>query len=309
MVQPRDMIDAPLAQAAKVLAVLLAAFLLSAGTGPVLAAETLEFLGVKVEPYKGTYIVLKDVSIRALPDGKSKRKGSYKAGRRIQVVGFASGPWVAVREKGRDVGFVYENVLLPLIDGTLARDLIGKASAKGKPAIECRYIISFEGKSAVEGQVFEIADYDIVWDCMRGKRKIKFRTPMFITEAPYQLSQKRIFQITVDVLDLDRGYDEILSTFVVFNMEKSHVLYDGVSIAKYGHVPGTKNIPAKTVPEALKGAAVIALQTWNKAAWADLIKNMHKYPDPEPERKSPKKVQGKKKKLMRGFSLKTLLHR
>ena len=295
MVQPRDMIDAPLAQAAKVLAVLLAAFLLSAGTGPVLAAETLEFLGVKVEPYKGTYIVLKDVSIRALPKTKSKRKGSYKAGRRIQVVGFAPGAWVAVREKGRDVGFVYENVLLPLIDGTLARDLIGKASAKGKPATECRYIISFEGKSAVEGQVFEIADYDIVWDCNREKRKIKFRTPMFITEAPYPLSQKRVFQITVDVVDLDGGYDEIFSTFILFNMEKGLVLYDGVSNEKYGRVPATKKFPAKTVSQALKGAAQIALQVWNKAAWKDLIRDMPKYPDPIPKKPAPAKKPDKTK--------------
>ncbi len=295
MTDPRDMTAAPPVHTTKVLAVLLAAFLFMAGTGPAIAAESMEFRGVKVKPYKGTYVVLKDVSIRSLPKTKSKRLGSYKAGRRIDVVGFAAGAWVAVREKGRDVGFVYKKVLLPLIDGTLSRDLRGKASAKGKPATECRYIISFEGKSAVEGQVFEIADYDIVWECTRAKREIKFRTPMFITEAPYPLSQKRIFQITVDVLDLDRGYDEILSTFIVFNMEKGLVLYDGVSIAKYGHVPGTKNIPAKTAPEALKGAAAIALQTWNKAAWTNLIKNMHKYPDPEPEKKKPAKTKSKKK--------------
>ncbi len=295
MTEARDTISAPPVLAARVLAVLLAAFLFTAGTCPATAAESLEFRGVKVKPYNGTYVVLRDVSIRSLPKTKSKRVGSYKSGRRIQVVGFARGAWVAVREKGRDVGFVYEKVLLPLIDGTLARDLAGKASAKGKPATECRYIISFVGKSAVEGQVFEIADYDIIWDCTRGKRKIKFRTPMFITEAPYQLSQKRVFQITVDVLDLDRGYDEILSTFVLFNMEKGFVLYDGVSIKKYGNVPATKNVPAKTVPEALKGAAIISLQTWNKAAWADLIKTMAKYPDFEPEKKKPAKTKGKKK--------------
>jgi hypothetical protein len=294
MAEARDLIATPPVHDGRVLAALLVAFLFTATTGPVMAAEILEFRGVKVKPYNGTYVVLKNVSIRSLPKTKSKRVGSYKSGRRIQVVGFAAGAWVAVREKGRDVGFVYEKVLLPLIDGTLARDITGKASAKGNPATECRYIISFEGKSAVEGQVFEIADYDIVWDCTRGKRKIKFRTPMFITEAPYQLSQKRIFQITVDVLDLDRGYDEILSTFILFNMEKDLVLYDGVSIKKYGHSPATKKIPAKTIIEALKGSTVISLQTWNKAAWSDLIKNMHKYPDPEPKKKSLKKPKGKK---------------
>ncbi|NQV84579.1 MAG: SH3 domain-containing protein [Rhodospirillales bacterium] len=279
-----------------VLVVLLAVVLFSVVPGTASAAETVEFRGFKVEPYNGTYVVLNDVSIRAKPETKSERLGSYKAGRRIQVVGFAAGAWVAVREKGRDVGFVYAKVLLPLINGVLSRDLTGQilAKYKGEPDTDCRYTIRFEGKSAVEGQVFEIADYDIVWDCNRAKRKIKFRTPMFITEAPYQLSQKRIFQITVDVVDLDGGYDEILSTFVLFNMEKSLVIYDGVSIEKYGHPPATKNVAAKTLGQALKGAAEIALQTWNAAAWTDLIKNMPKYPDLVPEKSEPSETSGKK---------------
>ncbi|MBC8339927.1 MAG: SH3 domain-containing protein [Alphaproteobacteria bacterium] len=274
------------------------ACLIAVGAAPAASPEkSLKFLGVNLEPYSGTYVVLKDVTIRAAPKTKSKRLGSYKAGRRIQVVGFAGGAWVAVREKGRDVGFVYAKVLLPLIDGTLARDLTGKATAKGKakgePDTECRYIISFEGKSAVEGQVFEIADYDVVWDCVRGKRKVKFRTPMFITEAPYQLSEKRIFQITVDVVDLDRGYDEILSTFILFNMEKGEVLYDGVSLEAYGRTPAIKKAPAKTVEDALKETAGIALQVWNNAAWKDLIKKMPDYTDSAPENKKPEKPPGK----------------
>ena len=290
-----DRISASLVFTRVVLVALLAVavFTVSPATAP--AAEKLEFLGVKIEPYRGTYVVLRDVSIRAQPKTKSKRLGSYKSGRRLQVVGFAPGAWVAVREKGRDVGFVFSKVLLPLIDGALSRDLAGKvlAKRKGEPDANCRYTISFEGKSAVEGQVFEIADYDIVWDCTRGKRKVKFRTPMFITEAPYQLSQKRIFQITVDVVDLDGGYDEIFSTFVLFNMEKGFVQFYGVSIDKYGRIPASKKVVAKTLEQALKGATEIALRTWNPAAWKDLIKNMRKYPDPEPEKtksgKSPVK--------------------
>ena len=286
-----------------VLAALLAAGLFSGVPGKAFAAEkkaapkTLEFRGIKVKPYTGTFVVLRDVSIRAKPMTKSKRLGSYKAGRVLDVVGTAGSAWVAVRDKGREVGFVYSKVLLPLIDGTLARDLNGRASAKGKgpPVTDCSYRISFEGKSAVEGQVFEIADYDIVWDCTREKRKIKFRTPMFITEAPYPLTQKRVFQITVDVVDLDGGYDEIFSTFILFNMEKGLVLYDGVSIEKYGRVPATKKLTAKTVGQALKGAAQIALQVWNKAAWKDLIRDMPKYPDPIPKIPAPAKKPDKTK--------------
>ena len=222
-------------------------------SGGASAAEkkTLTFRGVKVKPITGTYIVLKDVRIRAKPKTKSKKLGIFKAGRRIHVVGKAASAWVAVREKGKDVGFVYDQVLLPLIDGTLDRDLKGRASVKGKDGPDCLYRISFEGKSAVEGQVFEIADYDVLWDCRIGSRKVKVRTPMFITEAPFLMGPKRIFQISIDILDLDRGYEEIFSTIVLFNLDKDRISFDGVSVQKYGRIPPLKEAPAQTVPEAL----------------------------------------------------------
>ncbi len=280
---------APAAVPSVVLALAFLAVIVIIAPGDASAAErkTLTFLGVKVKPIAGTYIVLRDVSIRARPKTKSKKLGSFKAGRRINVVGQAKGAWVAVREKGKDVGFVYDQVLLPLIDGTLDKDLKGRASVKGKGGADCLYLISFEGKSAVEGQVFEIADYDVLWDCRIGSRKVKFRTPMFITEAPFQLGPKRIFQISIDILDLDGGYEEIFSTIVLFNMDKDRIVFDGVSIEKYGRIPPVREAPAQTVPEALEAAVKMALGAWNKAAWNDLIKNIPKYPDPEPARKKP----------------------
>ena len=248
---------------------------LAAGSAvsPVRAAEekTVTFLGVKVTPHEGEYVVLKDVNVRAKPKTKSKKIGSLKAGRRVQVVAKAPGAWMAVRDGTKDLGFVYAPMLMPLIDGALAEDLTGKASVKGGAA--CAYRIRFEGKSQVEGQVFEIADYDVMWDCRVGKRKVRFRTPMFITEAPYQLGSKRIYQITVDVLDLYGGYDDILSTIILYDMDKNQVTFDGVSIKKYGQTPEEKTIKAGTVSEALTGAVRIALSAWNKSAWKDLIKN------------------------------------
>ena len=284
MLQIKDLITVPLVHSKIFLAFLLTAFIFTFWTGSGQATESIKFKGVQVKPYNGTYLVLKNVSIRSLPKTKSKQLGIYKSGRRVQVVGLAAGSWLAIRENGLDVGFVYKKFLLPLIDGTLTKDLTGVASSREKPTTDCKYTISFEGKSPVEGHFFEIADYDIIWKCTRAKKRIMFRTPMFITEAPYKLSQKRIFQITVDVLDQDRGYDEILSTFILFDVGKSLVFYDGVSIKKYGYVAYTKKIPAKSVVQALKGAAVIALKTWNKKAWKDLIRNMPKYPDPIPEK-------------------------
>ena len=254
-----------------------AVLLIALAVGPALAAEKktppkpMIFMGVKVQPLHGQYLVLKDVNIRARPKTKSKKVGSFKAGKRIDVVARAAGAWVAVREGGKDLGFVYDRILLPLIDGTLKKDLEGKTSVKG--GASCQYRIRFEGKSQVEGQVFEIADYDVFWDCLDGKRKVKFRTPMFITEAPYQLGTKRIFQISIDVLDIEGGYDDIFSTTLLYDKDKNRVAFDSVSIKKFGQTPVIKEIPAKTVPQALRAAVIITLATWNKSAWKDLIKN------------------------------------
>ncbi|HIC27890.1 MAG TPA: SH3 domain-containing protein [Rhodospirillales bacterium] len=271
-----------------------AAVLVAAFSGGAFAAEKKDvmFRGVKIKPQVGTYIVLKDVRIRSAPKTKSKKVGLFKAGSRIHVVGRAAFAWVAVRENGKDVGFVYDQVLLPLIDGTLENELTGKAASGVKGGATCDYTISFEGKSAVEGHIFEIADYDVLWDCRTGARKVKFRTPMFITEAPYQMGLKRIFQINIDILDLDGGYEEIFSTTILFNLDKDRIVFDGVNIEKYGKIPKTKIAKVTSVPEALTATVEMAIQAWNKAAWTDLIKNMPKYPDPLPVTKKSAKPVG-----------------
>ena len=288
MAQIKRMISVPLIHSKSFLAFVSATFFLILWMGSVEAAESIKFRNVNVKPYNETYVVTSDVSIRSLPNTKSKRLGRYKSGRRIQVVGLASSSWLAVREKGRDIGFVYKKYLLPLIDGTLESDLTGLAQSNEKPATNCKYTISFEGKSSVEGQFFEIADYDIIWKCKRAKKGVIFRTPMFIAEAPYKKSQKRIYQITIDVLDLDRGYDEILSTFILYDIEKRIVFFEGVSNKKYGSMSPASKFPVKSIAHALKVAAAIALKTWNKKAWKDLIKNMPKYSDPVPKKIIPK---------------------
>jgi hypothetical protein len=248
-----------------------AAVLLSAGLVPA-AEKTVTFLGQRVTAYAYGYIVLKDVNIRAKADTKSEKVGSLKEGDHVQSVARAPGGWLAIRDSSTDLGYVHESALLPLIDGALAKDIRGKAHTKDGP--NCDYVIRFEGKSPVEGQPFEIADYDVAWDCLLDGQKIGFRTPMFITEAPFQLNQKRVFQINVDVLDLYGGNEDILSTIMLYDQDRERVVFDSVTLQKYGRVPPAKEVPAKSVAEALDAAARLAVSVWNKSAWSDLIKNL-----------------------------------
>ncbi len=227
------------------------------------------FMGVTVKPHKGTYLVLRDVNIRARPETKSKKLGSLKRGKKVNVVARAGSAWLAVRgqSKGKikDLGFVFDQVMMPLIDGSLSKEL--KARVKTGGGVDCAYTIKFVGRSPIEGQIFQIADYDVFWDCLVAKEKVKFRTPMFMTEAPYQMGQKRIFQISVDVLDIDNDYDDIFSSVVLYEQDKNRVLFDSVSIEKFGQTPSPAKVGAKTVPEALIGAAKISALSWKNTVW------------------------------------------
>lgn len=247
-----------------------AAAALSAGAAA--KEKTITFLGETVTAYAHPYLVVKDVNIRAKSSTKSERVGSLKEGAHVQAVARAPGGWLAIRDGTTDLGFVHESALLPLIDGKIAKDIKGKVRVKDGPS--CDYVIHFEDKSPVEGQPFEIADYDVAWTCLLGGHKIGFQTPMFITEAPYQLNQKRIFQINVDMLDLYGGLEDILSTIMLYDQDRRRVVFDSVTVEKYGRPPPIKEMPAKTVAEALDGAARIAVSAWNTSAWSDLVKNL-----------------------------------
>jgi len=49
------------------------------------------FLGTKIKPKPGIYVVTKDVNVRAKPETKSKRVGRFRKGERITTVGKATG--------------------------------------------------------------------------------------------------------------------------------------------------------------------------------------------------------------------------
>jgi len=236
------------------------------------APDKFQFRGAEVKRLVGTYLVTKDVNVRAKPMTGSKRVGRYKRGDRIQVVGRAKGAWVAVREDGKDFGFVYEPILMPLIDGTLTDDLSGHLKAKESPA--CDYRIHFAGRSPAQGTMFDIADYEVTWECAADGRKLKFYTPMFMTEGPYQVSKKPVYQITIDFLGLDSESEEIFSSTVLYNKEKGQIIFDSVNMNKYGRKPTVKEWKVKTAPDALNAAVRIVYGAWGNSLWADLGKSL-----------------------------------
>ena len=251
----------------RIAVLVLVAGLVHAGAGG--AQET--FLGVAVEPASGTYLVLKPVNVRAGPTTSAKRLGRLKKGDKVQAVGQAGdAAWLAVAKDGKDLGFMYAPVLLPLIDGSLARDLTGKASVPGGPT--CDYTVRFEGKSAVEGEFFEIADYEVTYRCDDKGAKIDVPALMFITEAPYQLSQNQVYQISIDILEIENGYDEIFSTILLYKRKEEKVVFDSVTLKEFRAAPPVAERPAKTVGDALAAAVEIAPGAWNSKVWEVLAR-------------------------------------
>lgn len=250
---------------------LLLVFLSSAAaqTAPI-EAKTIEFRGVSVIPHTGVYLVLTDVNVRAKPMTKSKRVGRLKKGERIDAVGRIKGPWLAVRGSGELSGFVYSPTLMPLIDGLLSEPIKGAVGVGAAGA--CMYVIEFLGKTKAVTQRFEFADYDVLWDCRRVGKRLKFRTPMFLTEGPHQGTQKPVHQITIDLLELEGGVEQIFSTHLLWDRLENQLKYDSVTMKKFIRAKAPKPATADDLRSALIGAVEMATRAWNPAVWAAIAK-------------------------------------
>jgi len=228
------------------------------------------FLGTKIKPKPGIYVVTKDVNVRAKPETKSKRVGRFRKGERITTVGKATGAWVAVQKDGKDYGFVYEPILLEIIDGTLGKPQSGSLKEKGRP--DCGYSIQYEGKSEAEGQLFKVADYAVDWDCKWKGKVLQFVTPMFMTEGASTIAKKQVHQITVDIISFEASMEEVVSTTVLYERTKSRVVFDGVSEDRFARKAKFDEFKADKLTDALDAAVWLTYRAWNDAVWNELAK-------------------------------------
>lgn len=165
------------------------------------------------------------------------------------------------------MGFVPREALVALIDGDLRAPIGGQARpAKGS----CAFAIRFTGKSQVEDDIIETADYDVDWQCNRDGKALKFPGYMFITEAPFQLVDNQTYQISVDLLEVAREYDEAFSTVFLYHRPDGKVVFDSVSMKELGTDPAVRELPAKSVREALIAAATMAPAAWSADLWSFL---------------------------------------
>jgi len=230
------------------------------------------FMGQAIVGEAGRYVAAKDVNVRKGPKSKSEKVGTLKRGERVYVSGQAKADktWIAVLRNAEPLGFVFGEMLLPLIDGALDRWLRGSVSSADGGT--CDYIIKFDGKSPVEDDLFEVADYTVKFSCTGDEKALKFSTSLFLTEAPYRMESKPDYQITLDIIEISDGYDQVFSTTSVYNTTKKTVRFDGTSIKDYEGKPKVKTVPAPSVAAALEGAVKIAVSAWSEKVWQALAK-------------------------------------
>lgn len=228
-----------------------------------------KFMGQLITPDAGLYVATQDLPVRDKPDTNAKRVGGFDVGDRILVVGKAAGSWLAVRNEGKDMGFVYGPVLMPLLDGVVKYPLSGRTVVNGG---ECDWRIIHEGETPIEGQLFNSLDYRVRLDCRRGGSPYGFEVPMFITEGPYNGGASPVHQIGLDVLELGQDYERVFSTNLLYDKDKNEVRFDGLSVDKYRVKKEPAPQIAKNVAEALTAAVAIALQSWSAEFWSDLGK-------------------------------------
>ncbi len=256
----------PSVRASQPVWLLAAAFLLV--SSPVAAAE---FLGVNIEPAKSLYLVLKDANVRAKPETKSEKIDTVRQGSHVRGAGVAKGGagWVAVVKDEKPFGFVYATALSSIIDGELKKELTG--SVRMENGIRCDYIIRYRGRSEVEGEPIEIADYDLISTCRKKGRRFRFFAPMFMTEGAYDMSDKQVYQINIDIVEIRADPDTVFSTVTFYHAKKRKVIFDSVTIKSYAGKKPLRSLAAATVPDALKAAAEIAFKSWNKKVWKTLV--------------------------------------
>ena len=224
-----------------------------AGNSPRNAGTDFKILGTLVKPHSGIYVVLSDVNVRAKPLTRSKRLGRLKAGSRVNAV-----------------GRVYRPILMPVIEGALSEPLKGKiVVGSGR---DCNYKIQFLGKTEAKGLRFEFADFEVQWVCKKNGQSTKFNTPMFLSEGPHKGTQKPVHQITIDILELESGLEEVFSTHFLWDRGKGKVFFDTVNINKFIRDEKLEARPADDMTAAFNGALYLAASSWKKEVWSSLIR-------------------------------------
>jgi len=234
------------------------------------------FANVQLSPTVKTFLVLKDVNVRGKPKNRSARLGRLRKNERVTAIGKAKRTkWIAVKKGGKNLGFVYGKALVPVIDGKLIKpissNIVSQKNSENTFS-PCKYKIKFVGKVKVEGSLQITSDYNLEMECDYKKRTIKINATMFLTELPYLDNKQPIFQINVDLYNIPIGAEDMFSTIILYYALENQIKFDRVNKEPLRSKERILNKEAGNLSEVLKGAVVMAHQSWGPIIWSELAK-------------------------------------
>ena len=228
-----------------------------------------KFLGQNLSRAAPTYLVLTDVNVRKAPLTKSPRVGRFRKGVRVNAAGKAKGTnWVAVRKDGKDMGFIYASALAAVLDGSISNPLKGKLTSAGQPS--CDYVIRYEGRNKVYGDVQVISDYFVDFTCIQGGKPLGFSATMFLTELPYRQLKSEVYQVNVDLPKVSNDDEEVMSVTSLYDYKKGEVTFEAVTIASMAKEGPKSKKKAAAIPAVLTSALEFAHQIWGPGVWKAL---------------------------------------
>lgn len=264
------------------------------------SAEAAErFRGVELEAASGPYVAIKDTPVldapaapgadraqgKAAAKDKAKAKGKagpgktadLKKGDEIGVFG-RTGSWFAVQRENAKLGFVAADALLPVLDGTLDREIKGSLAAGDH---KCRYAIRFESRTEVEIGSGRLADYSASFACAGRGGNLEFVAPMFMSEMPHQGGPKPVYQIALDVLGISPDPDQAFSTILFYDRDKGEVALETAWPAEWlvKAKPAPRRVALKAggtmadeIAAAIAAAAELTLAAWSPKPWEAIAK-------------------------------------
>ena len=93
-----------------------------------------------------------------------------------------------------------------------------------------------------------------------------------MSEVPFRLTHKPVFQISIDLMEVEDGYDKIFSTVFEYKPDEKKVIFAGISLKGMERTPKEKERTVNTIAEALKAAVEIAPDAWGVKVWKQIHK-------------------------------------
>jgi len=235
-------------------------------------------MGVEVQAMSGLLEVTNDVNVRKGPDTHFDRVAGLKAGERVRAVGRPKGTkWIAVSKGGETLGFVYDKMLTPVVDGTLKEQFLGAYTSNNPDNgnVACDYRFRFEGKNQVEGADFDTSDYEVRFRCASSKGAAIFYAHMYLTEAPVNERTGRHL-IGIEVRSIGDGLEEYLKTRYRYVPKTGNMKFNGHSLPKFAIPPKVQSFKTKSIKDALKQALEASIASWTPLAWESLFSKSQK---------------------------------